>query len=72
MDELLVEFLTECLEGMATLDAELLELERERAPDRIGGIFRIVHTLKGTCGFLGLSRLEKVGARRRGCPGPVA
>jgi two-component system chemotaxis sensor kinase CheA len=60
MDELLAEFLTECLEGMATLDAELLELERERAPDRIGGIFRIVHTLKGTCGFLGLSRLEKV------------
>ncbi|MDD2326581.1 MAG: chemotaxis protein CheW, partial [Alphaproteobacteria bacterium] len=29
-------------------------------PELIGSIFRLVHTVKGTCGFLGLPRLEKV------------
>src|ERR687886_1262797 len=61
MDELLSEFLTECCEGMATLDSELVSLERN--PDdraRIASIFRIIHTIKGTCGFLALTRLERV------------
>src|SRR3954470_3776148 len=61
MDELLSEFLTECCEGMATLDAELVSLERDPEDrDRIASIFRIVHTIKGTCGFLALMRLERV------------
>ena len=61
MDELLSEFLTECCEGMATLDAELVSLERDPEDrDRIASIFRIVHTIKGTCGFLALTRLERV------------
>src|SRR3954447_21073788 len=61
MDELLSEFLTECCEGMATLDAELVNLERDPEDrDRIARIFRIVHTIKGTCGFLALTRLERV------------
>lgn len=61
MDELLSEFLTECCEGMATLDAELVLLERQPADtQRLDAIFRIVHTIKGTCGFLGLARLERV------------
>src|SRR5215212_2003281 len=61
MDDLLSEFLTECFEGLAALDAELLGLERRPDdPDRIASIFRIVHTIKGTCGFLGLPRLERV------------
>src|SRR3954451_5409358 len=61
MDELLSEFLTECCEGMATLDAELVSLERDPEDrDRIASIFRFVHTIKGTCGFLALTRLERV------------
>src|SRR3954449_13000515 len=61
MDELLSEFLTECCEGMATLDAELVSLERNPEDRvRIASIFRIVHTIKGTCGFLALTRLERV------------
>ena len=61
MDELLSEFLTECFENMAVLDSELVRLERNpNDPDLIGSIFRIVHTIKGTCGFLGLPRLEAV------------
>src|SRR5919206_3990457 len=61
MDELLAEFLTECCEGMATLDPELVSLERNPDDrDRIASIFRIIHTIKGTCGFLALTRLERV------------
>ena len=61
MDDLLAEFLTEANESLAGLDEALLTLER--APgDRatVGLIFRLVHTIKGTCGFLGLPRLERV------------
>jgi len=61
MDDLLADFLTETNEGLAALDGALLKLEK--APDdrqTLSEIFRNVHTIKGTCGFLGLSRLEKV------------
>jgi two-component system, chemotaxis family, sensor kinase CheA len=61
MDELLSEFLTETSESLATLDLELVKLEQDpNAPDLIDNIFRLVHTIKGTCGFLGLPRLEAV------------
>ncbi|MBK8208985.1 MAG: chemotaxis protein CheW [Rhodospirillales bacterium] len=59
MDDLLLEFLTETAENLAVLDAELVLFEH--APENaaiLGNIFRLVHTIKGTCGFLGLSRLE--------------
>ncbi|MBO1077444.1 chemotaxis protein CheW [Roseomonas haemaphysalidis] len=61
MDDLLADFLTETNEGLGALDVALLKLEK--APDdrpTLSEIFRSVHTIKGTCGFLGLSRLEKV------------
>ena len=61
MDELLREFLTETSESLATLDVEIVKLEQDpNAPDLIDNIFRLVHTIKGTCGFLGLPRLEAV------------
>ncbi len=61
MDELLSEFLTETSESVATLDVELVRLEQDpNAPDLIDNIFRLVHTIKGTCGFLGLPRLEAI------------
>ncbi|MGD0108052.1 MAG: chemotaxis protein CheW [Rhodopila sp.] len=61
MDDLLADFLTETNESLAELDGALLTLER--TPDdaeTLGFIFRLVHTIKGTCGFLGLPRLERV------------
>jgi len=61
MDELLSEFLTETSESLATLDLELVKLEQEpNNPNLIDNIFRLVHTIKGTCGFLGLPRLAAV------------
>ena len=61
MDDLLADFLTETHEGLVALDSALVRLER--APDdqpTLSEVFRLVHTIKGTCGFLGLSRLEAV------------
>ncbi|MBR0678384.1 hybrid sensor histidine kinase/response regulator, partial [Roseomonas alkaliterrae] len=61
MDDLLADFLTETHEGLTALDSALVRLER--APDdqpTLSEVFRLVHTIKGTCGFLGLSRLEAV------------
>jgi two-component system chemotaxis sensor kinase CheA len=61
MDDLLADFLTETHEGLVALDAALVRLER--APEdaaTLSEVFRIVHTIKGTCGFLGLSRMESV------------
>lgn len=61
MDDLLADFLTETHEGLLALDSALVRLER--APDdhpTLSEVFRLVHTIKGTCGFLGLPRLEAV------------
>ncbi|MGE3932313.1 MAG: chemotaxis protein CheW [Rhodospirillaceae bacterium] len=61
MDDLLKEFLTETAESIESLDVELVKLEQNpNDPELIGNIFRLVHTIKGTCGFLGLPRLESV------------
>lgn len=61
MDDLLREFLTETSENIATLDVELVKLEQNpNDPNLLSSIFRLVHTIKGTCGFLGLPRLEHV------------
>jgi two-component system chemotaxis sensor kinase CheA len=61
MDDLIADFLTETHEGLAALDAALLKLERVPEDRKtLSEIFRLVHTIKGTCGFLGLSRLEAV------------
>lgn len=61
MDELLSEFLTEANESLAELDLGLVRLEQNpNDPELLSEIFRVVHTIKGTCGFLGLPRLEAV------------
>jgi len=61
MDDLLSEFITETLESVAQVDAQLVEFEKDPQNAAIlGNIFRLVHTVKGTCGFLGLPRLESV------------
>ena len=59
MDELLREFLTETSESLDVVDVELVRFEQDPNNAKIlGNIFRLVHTIKGTCGFLGLPRLE--------------
>src|SRR5690349_23839536 len=58
MDDLLREFLSETAESLEAVDRELVRFEQE--PNSTGildNIFRLVHTIKGTCGFLGLPRL---------------
>jgi two-component system chemotaxis sensor kinase CheA len=58
MDELLREFLTETNESLDVVDVELVRLEQEpNNADIIANVFRLVHTIKGTCGFLSLPRL---------------
>lgn len=61
MDDLLREFLTETNESLDVVDVELVKFEQEPNNAKIlDNIFRLVHTIKGTCGFLGLPRLEAI------------
>ncbi len=61
MDDLLSEFLTETNESIGIVDASIVVLEQDPSDEsQIDNIFRLVHTIKGTCGFLGLPRLEAV------------
>ncbi|MGQ7847801.1 chemotaxis protein CheW [Granulosicoccus sp. 3-233] len=61
MKEVLRDFLQESYENLDRVDSELIELEEQ--PDNrelLSSIFRSMHTIKGTCGFFGFDRLEKV------------
>jgi len=59
MEDLLKEFLTETNESLDVVDNELVRFEQEpNNAEILGRIFRLVHTIKGTCGFIGLPRLE--------------
>jgi two-component system chemotaxis sensor kinase CheA len=59
MDDLLLEFVTETNESLDVVDVELVRFEQEPNNAKIlANVFRLVHTIKGTCGFIGLPRLE--------------
>jgi len=61
VDELTKEFLAESLEGLDRMDQCLTDLEqRPHDKDLLAEIFRSVHTIKGTTGFLGFGRLERL------------
>tara|TARA_R110002124_G_scaffold79137_2_gene210637 strand:- start:750 stop:2750 length:2001 start_codon:yes stop_codon:yes gene_type:complete len=61
LDDLVADFIAETREGLEALDSELVRFEQSPDdPKTLGGIFRLIHTIKGTCGFLGLSRLQNV------------
>ncbi|NBO17772.1 MAG: chemotaxis protein CheA [Proteobacteria bacterium] len=61
MDDLISEFITETGESLGLLDSELVKLEKNPDDNAIlSNIFRVMHTIKGTCGLLGLPRLESV------------
>ena len=58
MDDLLREFLTETNESLDVVNVELVRFEQDPNNAKIlDNVFRLVHTIKGTCGFLGLPRL---------------
>lgn len=60
-DEVVVEFLVESNENLDLLDRELVQLEKDPANrNTLASIFRTIHTIKGTCGFLGFTKLESV------------
>ncbi len=61
MDDLLSEFLTETAESLDVVDVELVRFESNPSDKAtLNNIFRLVHTIKGTCGFIGLPRLESI------------
>src|SRR5690606_19834277 len=61
MDEIVQEFLVECYENLDQLDRDLVQLESETGSrDLLASVFRTIHTIKGTSGFLGFDRLESV------------
>jgi two-component system chemotaxis sensor kinase CheA len=61
IDEIVQEFLVESHENLDQLDRDLVALEREpESRDLLGSIFRTIHTIKGTSGFLAFGRLESV------------
>ena len=61
MDDIVKEFLVESLEGLDQLEQDFVELEKNpNDSDRLANIFRCIHTIKGTCGFLGFTKLESV------------
>ncbi|MFA4892509.1 chemotaxis protein CheW [Brevundimonas sp.] len=58
---MVADFIAETREGLEALDSELVRFEQQPGdPATLGGIFRLIHTIKGTCGFLGLVRLQTV------------
>jgi len=60
VDEIVKEFLVESYENLDRLDREFVELEKHPSKETLGNIFRAIHTIKGTCGFLGFAKLESV------------
>ena len=61
MEEIIKEFLVESGEGLDLLDRDLVALERDpTAGELLAEIFRAVHTIKGTSGVLGFSKIESV------------
>jgi two-component system chemotaxis sensor kinase CheA len=61
MDDIIREFLVESNENLDQLDRDLITLEKDpKAREVLASIFRTIHTIKGTSGFLGFPRLEAV------------
>jgi two-component system chemotaxis sensor kinase CheA len=60
-NETVKDFLAESYENLDRLDRDLVGLEKNpKDAEAMAGVFRTIHTIKGTCGFLGFSKLEKV------------
>src|SRR5688572_5939889 len=60
-DDLVREFLVESYENLDLLDHALVALEKDpHDREKLASIFRTIHTIKGTCGFLGFTKLESI------------
>lgn len=61
MDEIFKDFLVETTENLAQLELDLVTLEKDPTEkETLARVFRTLHTVKGTAGFLGLPKLEAV------------
>lgn len=61
LQDVVKDFLVESYENLDQLDRDLVSLEQDPASSTtLGSIFRTIHTIKGTCGFLGFGKLESV------------
>jgi two-component system chemotaxis sensor kinase CheA len=61
MDDLLQEFIAETRETLEALSGEIVAWEADPTDRaRLDAIFRFVHTVKGSCGFLDLPRLARL------------
>src|SRR5271156_3348886 len=61
MNEVIREFLLETQENLAQLDLDLVTLEKEPTErETLARVFRTLHTVKGTAGFLGLPKLQAI------------
>ena len=61
VDDVINEFVAEAREGIEAVDAKLVRFEQTPDdPALLGDIFRLIHSLKGGSGFLGLMRLQSV------------
>ena len=59
--DIVKDFLVESYENLDRLDRELVGLEKTPEDrEALGSVFRTIHTIKGTCGFLGFNKLEAV------------
>ncbi len=60
-EEFISEFLIEASENLDQLDQDLVALEKNpHDPNRLASIFRTIHTIKGTCGFFGFTKLSNL------------
>src|SRR5882757_2595443 len=60
-DDIIREFLVESHENLDQLDRDVVALEKEpQDRARLASVFRTIHTIKGTCGFLAFPKLESV------------
>jgi two-component system chemotaxis sensor kinase CheA len=59
--DIVKDFLIESYENLDRLDRDLVGLEKNpEDKEALAGVFRTIHTIKGTCGFLGFNKLEAV------------
>ena len=67
-DDIVSEFIAESYEGLDRMGTDLVALEQDRTnPETLSSIFRTMHTVKGTCGFLGFAKLEAIAHAERTC-----
>lgn len=61
LDQVFRDFLVESQENLAELDQQFVDWERDPTnKELLNSIFRTIHTIKGSAGFLNLTRLEQI------------